>query len=112
MCLIKLIVEISKNVFCHILVLGQRYDRFIPVIGRPSSGPCPLANPPHFCDRSAIYRTIDGSCNNLNNANWGRSQLPLGRLISPDYDSGSIELISYQIYAFTVDPEDDKNFAG
>ncbi|KFM76656.1 Peroxidasin, partial [Stegodyphus mimosarum] len=25
------------------------------------------------CDRSSVYRTLDGSCNNLENPNWGRT---------------------------------------
>lgn len=40
------------------------------------------------CNRSAIYRTIDGSCNNLDQPYWGRANTPYRRLQDPDYADG------------------------
>ncbi|XP_052771017.1 peroxidase-like [Mya arenaria] len=38
-----------------------------------------------ICDATARYRSIDGSCNNLNNPVWGRSNRPHRRLLKPVY---------------------------
>lgn len=38
-----------------------------------------------ICDASAKYRTIDGSCNNLQNPLWGRSNRPHLRFLKPKY---------------------------
>ncbi|KAL3886203.1 hypothetical protein ACJMK2_026212 [Sinanodonta woodiana] len=50
---------------------------------------CPFSNVPD-CTRSAAsrYRTIDGSCNNLNNTLWGRSFTPFERILPAVYDNG------------------------
>ncbi len=42
------------------------------------------------CDASRRYRSIDGSCNNLQHATWGRSLMPLHRLQDPDYGDGEL----------------------
>ena len=34
------------------------------------------------------YRTMDGSCNNLQNPSWGASNSPLKRLLPPQYENG------------------------
>lgn len=39
------------------------------------------------CDRS-LYRTIDGTCNNVKNALWGSTYSPLQRAVPPDYADG------------------------
>jgi peroxidase len=39
-----------------------------------------------------IYRSIDGSCNNLANSNFGRAGTPYQRILLPEYASGSIDL--------------------
>lgn len=41
-----------------------------------------------ICDVNAKYRTIDGSCNNLQRPLWGRSNRPHRRLIKPMYMDG------------------------
>ena len=38
------------------------------------------------------YRTIDGSCNNLDHTLWGSSYRPLRRLMNPDYGDGGFRL--------------------
>ena len=37
------------------------------------------------CDPTALYRTIDGTCNNLRRPLWGRAMTPLSRWLNPDY---------------------------
>jgi len=44
---------------------------------------CWLSPPPRSCDSSALYRTIDGSCNNLQHPDWGQSLRPQLRLLKP-----------------------------
>lgn len=50
---------------------------------------CWLEDAPGSCDSSTVYRTYDGSCNNLQHRNWGRSIQPLERLIDPVFDAGT-----------------------
>ncbi|ETN66033.1 oxidase/peroxidase [Anopheles darlingi] len=40
------------------------------------------------CNATARYRTLDGSCNNLQNPSWGAVNTPYGRLIAADYGDG------------------------
>jgi len=40
------------------------------------------------CDPNERYRTISGSCNNLENPLWGVAGSPLNRLLDPDYSDG------------------------
>ncbi len=50
---------------------------------------CPFSqSTQNACDASRRYRSIDGSCNNLQHATWGRSLTPLHRLLDPDYEDG------------------------
>jgi len=43
-----------------------------------------------MCNSSSRYRTIDGSCNNIQHSNWGRANTPLKRLFFNDivYEDG------------------------
>lgn len=38
------------------------------------------------------YREIDGSCNNANNPEWGKTAMPYTRFLPPDYADGSGEM--------------------
>ncbi|KAL3854996.1 hypothetical protein ACJMK2_014228 [Sinanodonta woodiana] len=42
------------------------------------------------CDPLSPYRTIDGSCNNLDNPEWGKSNVAQRRDLGPVYESGTI----------------------
>ncbi|XP_062593223.1 chorion peroxidase-like [Saccostrea cucullata] len=46
---------------------------------------CPYNSKPS-CQTTAKYRTADGTCNNLNNPLWGRSQTPFERFVFPFYE--------------------------
>lgn len=40
------------------------------------------------CDPNAVYRTMNGSCNNLDNPLWGSSMTPYLRLSEGVYSDG------------------------
>ena len=42
------------------------------------------------CNSGAKYRTIDGTCNNLQNPLFGATNTPLQRILPPKYDDGNI----------------------
>ncbi|XP_048767283.2 peroxidase mlt-7-like [Ostrea edulis] len=46
---------------------------------------CPYNFKPK-CDSTAKYRTADGTCNNLKNPLWGKSQTPFERFVFPFYE--------------------------
>ncbi|XP_062579240.1 peroxidasin homolog, partial [Saccostrea cucullata] len=46
---------------------------------------CPYNRKPS-CQTNAKYRTADGTCNNLNNPLWGKSQTPFERFVFPFYE--------------------------
>ena len=50
---------------------------------------CPWTPAPE-CDVSNVYRTIDGSCNNLKKPNYGRAATPYQRLKDAEYTQGSL----------------------
>lgn len=54
---------------------------------------CPYESQPvRPCDPLYPYRSLDGSCNNLNQASWGRMRSPFRRLLRPAYDDGINEM--------------------
>ena len=38
--------------------------------------------------RNMVYRSEDGTCNNLKQPLWGRANVALTRLLAPDYEDG------------------------
>jgi len=54
--------------------------------GSKISNTCPV--PPTRCIKDAKYRTIDGSCNNPDHPEWGKSNIQLQRLLPPEYEDG------------------------
>ncbi|XP_016664411.1 peroxidase-like [Acyrthosiphon pisum] len=45
-------------------------------------------SPPVTCDPKAKYRTVNGSCNNLQNPNWGAALTPFYRYMDPVFSDG------------------------
>jgi peroxidase len=44
------------------------------------------------------FRNYDGTCNNLDNPNWGAISAPFRRLIPPDYADGISPYIQQMIF--------------
>ncbi|XP_071168682.1 salivary peroxidase/catechol oxidase-like [Mytilus edulis] len=49
--------------------------------------PCPFTTT--VCNETAKYRTIDGSCNNLEHPYWGKSFTPFDRFLKAEYQDAS-----------------------
>jgi len=49
---------------------------------------CPKKYMANGCDQSYPYRSLDGSCNNLNYPWWGAANTPYKRLLRAEYDDG------------------------
>lgn len=47
----------------------------------------PYSRPPS-CDARSIYRTIDGTCNNLRHPWMGAAKTPLVRMADANYEDG------------------------
>jgi len=48
-------------------------------------------SPAVTCDPDARYRTYNGSCNNLQNPNWGSALTPYHRLMNAEFGDGKKE---------------------
>jgi len=46
--------------------------------------------PTPFCDPISLYRTIDGSCNNLQNPKFGQAFTSLNRILPNAYADGEL----------------------
>ena len=55
-----------------------------------------------ICNMTSPYRTIDGSCNNLNNPLWGRSNRPHRRFLKSVYMDGKTGPIKKLCLVFQV----------
>jgi hypothetical protein len=53
---------------------------------------CPWNRDKVTCDPSSPYRTMDGTCNNLKQVNYGRTGTPFQRIILPEYAGIAIHL--------------------
>ena len=49
---------------------------------------CPMTKRDIHCDKRALYRSIDGSCNNIRHPEWGQANQPLARMLDPQYNEG------------------------
>ncbi|XP_036366494.1 chorion peroxidase-like [Octopus sinensis] len=49
---------------------------------------------PITCDPDSLYRTADGSCNNLENPYWGKGVTPFNRFQTPEYFDGTLSVPS------------------
>jgi len=52
---------------------------------------CPWVPAP-TCNQNLVFRTFDGSCNNLKNPNFGRTGTPYQRILLPEYAPGTLDL--------------------
>ncbi|XP_068625536.1 peroxidase [Battus philenor] len=88
-------LRLPVNGYGHETVAASTYG--VPAYGF-SNPPPPLTNsfdpalqtcglPPSFCAKSR-YRSIDGSCNNIQKPIWGMPQTPYGRLVQYNYGDG------------------------
>ncbi|XP_023314614.1 peroxidase-like isoform X1 [Trichogramma pretiosum] len=50
--------------------------------------PCSGSQQHILCDPSAKYRSVDGSCNNLENPQWGSAFTAYDRILLPEYTDG------------------------
>ena len=53
---------------------------------------CPWTPAPRCESGETKYRTIDGTCNNLKEGNYGRAMTPYQRILAPEYGDGTIHL--------------------
>jgi len=52
---------------------------------------CPWTPAP-TCNPNLVYRTFDGTCNNLKEPNFGRTGTPYQRILLPQYSKGTVDL--------------------
>ena len=60
----------------------------------------PNCNRVTSCDENAIYRTIDGTCNNLENTLWGSAGIQHKRILPFAYDFGTYYRFFCLFYVF------------
>jgi len=53
------------------------------------------------CDPNAKYRTVNGSCNNLQNPSWGAALTPFYRYMDPMFSDGNIKHVQFLITIIT-----------
>ena len=63
----------------------------------------PNCNREVTCDENAIYRTIDGTCNNLENPLWGSAGLQHWRILPFSYDVGEYNALRKLAHAINRD---------
>ena len=71
------------------------------ILDAPNIDQCPFptkAEQMSTCNPGQRYRTIDGSCNNLENPLWGKSFRPMGRFLPAEYGDSKYT-VSENIYS-------------
>lgn len=96
------------------LVQAQQAFQKVP-FANSVTGTCPQAV---FCYDSK-YRTVDGSCNNQRNSDWGQAFTAFNRLLVPEYEDGfdsarvtgssGQPLPSARVVSTTVSPDTNSN---
>lgn len=64
----------------------KSHPGFLDAWRRQVSQSCPFVEP--RCDPSVIYRTADGSCNNLNHSSVGAAYTRQRRMMDNSYEDG------------------------
>ncbi|XP_076230763.1 peroxidase isoform X2 [Calliopsis andreniformis] len=64
-----------------------RYISTLPLQGTPLSSAC-SSSQSTICNPRAKYRSIDGSCNNIENPSWGSAMTAYTRILFPQYFDG------------------------
>ncbi|XP_052791801.1 peroxidase-like [Mya arenaria] len=81
---------------CMIHCRGSSFEKSMPKSFQsdPSRNGCPMSRQQgststRRCSTTSIYRTFDGSCNNLQNPTWGMAKTVRGRLLPSNYANGT-----------------------
>ncbi|KAK7110844.1 hypothetical protein V1264_014655 [Littorina saxatilis] len=81
----------------HGMTANPNNKRSVPKVDEPSLDRA--RRQAESCDSTLRYRSVDGTCNNLNNPSWGSNGQNFLRLLDPVYDDG-------KPYVMTVSRED------
>ncbi|KAL3854992.1 hypothetical protein ACJMK2_014224 [Sinanodonta woodiana] len=80
-------MTILKSIYTDTQLNGVVYNETLYAIFR-SREVCVVKNLDCTGQATSAYRTLDGSCNNLNHPEWGMAFRPQRRLLNPEYDDG------------------------
>lgn len=78
----------------------KSHPGFVEAWRRQVSQSCPFVEP--RCDPSVIYRTADGSCNNLNHSSVGAAYTRQRRMMDNSYEDGLLLFVRLLLF-FLVD---------
>lgn len=78
----------------------KSHPGFVEAWRRQVSQSCPFVEP--RCDPSVIYRTADGSCNNLNHSSVGAAYTRQRRMMDNSYEDGLLLFVRL-LFFFLVD---------
>lgn len=89
----------------------QQSKQYLKPLHDPGIADAPMPMPPdidycpyphkYVCDKSYIYRSFDGSCNNLQDPIIGRSMTPHRRLLPAVYHDGKL-FITFTACSYTT----------
>ncbi|KAK9306667.1 hypothetical protein QLX08_002745 [Tetragonisca angustula] len=65
-----------------------RYISTLSLLGTPLNSACPGSRHAAICNPMAKYRSVDGSCNNVENPSWGSAMTAYTRILFPQYFDG------------------------